>query len=261
MRIGMVFQKPNPFPKSIFENVAYGLRVRGLRSNARARGGGRAGAAARRDLGRGQGPPVELRPVAVRRPAAAPVHRARARDRTRDPAVRRADLGARPDRDGAHRGADRRAARPGHGDHRHPQHAAGRPRVRLHRLHVPGRADRVRQHRASCSPIRRRKRPRTTSPAVSAERRGTGHGRELANRTRSSPTTARCRSCVSARTRWACWSRTRCKTAVRALLEADREAAEQVLAREQQINEYQTRSRPRASGCWRARRRSRATCA
>ena len=29
MRIGMVFQKPNPFPKSIFENVAYGLRIRG----------------------------------------------------------------------------------------------------------------------------------------------------------------------------------------------------------------------------------------
>ena len=35
MRIGMVFQKPNPFPKSIFENVAYGLRVRGLRSRIR----------------------------------------------------------------------------------------------------------------------------------------------------------------------------------------------------------------------------------
>jgi phosphate transport system ATP-binding protein len=32
MRISMVFQKPNPFPKSIFENVAYGLRVRGVRS-------------------------------------------------------------------------------------------------------------------------------------------------------------------------------------------------------------------------------------
>lgn len=30
MRIGMVFQKPNPFPKSIFENVAYGLRIRGM---------------------------------------------------------------------------------------------------------------------------------------------------------------------------------------------------------------------------------------
>jgi phosphate transport system ATP-binding protein len=29
-RIGMVFQKPNPFPKSIYENVAYGLRVQGI---------------------------------------------------------------------------------------------------------------------------------------------------------------------------------------------------------------------------------------
>lgn len=32
MRIGMVFQKPNPFPKSIYDNVAYGLRVRGITS-------------------------------------------------------------------------------------------------------------------------------------------------------------------------------------------------------------------------------------
>ncbi len=30
MRLSMVFQKPNPFPKTIFENVAYGLRVRGV---------------------------------------------------------------------------------------------------------------------------------------------------------------------------------------------------------------------------------------
>lgn len=30
-RIGMVFQKPNPFPKSIYENVAYGLRLQGVR--------------------------------------------------------------------------------------------------------------------------------------------------------------------------------------------------------------------------------------
>ena len=33
-RVGMVFQKPNPFPKSIFENVAYGLRVNGVRDKA-----------------------------------------------------------------------------------------------------------------------------------------------------------------------------------------------------------------------------------
>ncbi|QAZ69232.1 phosphate ABC transporter ATP-binding protein PstB [Solidesulfovibrio carbinolicus] len=32
-RVGMVFQKPNPFPKTIFENVAYGLRVGGIRDN------------------------------------------------------------------------------------------------------------------------------------------------------------------------------------------------------------------------------------
>jgi len=32
-RIGMVFQKPNPFPKTIFENVAYGPRIHGLAAN------------------------------------------------------------------------------------------------------------------------------------------------------------------------------------------------------------------------------------
>ncbi len=35
MRIGMVFQKPNPFPKSIYENVAYGLRIRGEKNRRR----------------------------------------------------------------------------------------------------------------------------------------------------------------------------------------------------------------------------------
>ena len=33
-RVGMVFQKPNPFPKSIYENVAYGLRIQGISSRA-----------------------------------------------------------------------------------------------------------------------------------------------------------------------------------------------------------------------------------
>jgi len=32
-RVGMVFQKPNPFPKSVFDNVAYGVRVLGLTRN------------------------------------------------------------------------------------------------------------------------------------------------------------------------------------------------------------------------------------
>src|SRR3546814_19181237 len=32
-RIGMVFQKPNPFPKSIYDNVAYGPRIAGVKGN------------------------------------------------------------------------------------------------------------------------------------------------------------------------------------------------------------------------------------
>ena len=34
-KVGMVFQRPNPFPKSIFENVAYGLRVNGVKDKKR----------------------------------------------------------------------------------------------------------------------------------------------------------------------------------------------------------------------------------
>src|ERR1700693_4918474 len=47
-RVGMVFQKPNPFPKSIFENVAYGLRINGLPANQT----GRITGAVARSLGR-----------------------------------------------------------------------------------------------------------------------------------------------------------------------------------------------------------------
>lgn len=32
-RIGMVFQQPNPFPKSIYENIAFGARINGFRGN------------------------------------------------------------------------------------------------------------------------------------------------------------------------------------------------------------------------------------
>jgi phosphate transport system ATP-binding protein len=34
-RVGMVFQKPNPFPKSVFDNVAYGPRIHGMRSRTK----------------------------------------------------------------------------------------------------------------------------------------------------------------------------------------------------------------------------------
>ena len=83
-RVGMVFQKSNPFPKSIFENVAYGLRINGM-----AEVEGRAGRARRGepapggDLGRSEGPAARVGAGAVGRPAAAAVHRARAGDPAR----------------------------------------------------------------------------------------------------------------------------------------------------------------------------------
>ena len=33
-RVGMVFQKPNPFPMSIYDNIAYGPRTHGIRSKS-----------------------------------------------------------------------------------------------------------------------------------------------------------------------------------------------------------------------------------
>ena len=76
-RIGMVFQKPNPFPKSIYDNIAFGPRVMGMKGeHGRDR---RERAEARGAVGRRQGPPEDERVRHVGRPAAAPVHRPRAR--------------------------------------------------------------------------------------------------------------------------------------------------------------------------------------
>jgi phosphate transport system ATP-binding protein len=60
-RIGMVFQKPNPFPKSIYDNIAFGPRINGYRGNM------------------DELVESSLRKAALfrsRRPAAAPLHRA-----------------------------------------------------------------------------------------------------------------------------------------------------------------------------------------
>ena len=74
----------------------------------RAAGARREGAAPVRPLGRGQGPPRHVGAGPLGRPAAAALHRARARRRARGPAHGRAVLGARPDRDDQGRGADPR---------------------------------------------------------------------------------------------------------------------------------------------------------
>ena len=52
----MVFQKSNPFPKSIYDNVAYGLRIAGIRDRAGLDEAVRAQPAGRGALGRGEGP-------------------------------------------------------------------------------------------------------------------------------------------------------------------------------------------------------------
>ena len=55
-RVGMVFQRPNPFPKTIYENVAYGPALNRVVAAPRPAGGGRTLPAAGRAVGRGQGP-------------------------------------------------------------------------------------------------------------------------------------------------------------------------------------------------------------
>ncbi len=63
--VGMVFQKPNPFPKSIYENVAYGLRINGLQG-APGRCGGKK-PAPRRAVGRSEGQAAQVGLRAFRR--------------------------------------------------------------------------------------------------------------------------------------------------------------------------------------------------
>ncbi len=74
--IGMVFQKSNPFPKSIYENIVYSLRIAGVGVKERSRRNRRAQPAGRRPLGRGQGPLAGQRAWSLRRSDAAPVYRA-----------------------------------------------------------------------------------------------------------------------------------------------------------------------------------------
>ena len=52
-RVGMVFQKPNPFPKSIFDNIAYGPRIHGLTPH---RAASLTNLSRRASNGRGSGP-------------------------------------------------------------------------------------------------------------------------------------------------------------------------------------------------------------
>ena len=81
-RIGMIFQKPSPFPMTVFDNVAYGLRQHYKLEPRRALRPRRGRAQALGDLGRGQAQAERAGQRAHRRAAAAPVHRARHRRRS-----------------------------------------------------------------------------------------------------------------------------------------------------------------------------------
>ena len=208
MRIGMVFQKPNPFPKSIFENVAFGLRLRGLRVECAHRGEGRAGAPARGALGRGEGPAVES---AYALSGGQQQRLCIARRWPTDPEILLFD-------------EPTSALDPIATARIEELIAELRDQVTIIIVtHNMQQAARVSDYTAfmylgeliefdDTSKL-------FTNPTQQADRgihhrpfRLSAPGRpwpRIPNRTRSSPTTARCRSCVSARTRWACWSRTR----------------------------------------------------
>ncbi len=137
-RVGMIFQKPSPFPMTVFDNIAYGLRMHFKLSQVGAFRARRGRPQARRPLGRGQEQAERAGPRPVGRPAAAALHRPGDRRRARAHPHGRALFGDRP---GGHR--QDRGARPGaqvvvHDRARHPQHAAGGARVRLHRVLLRG---------------------------------------------------------------------------------------------------------------------------
>ena len=137
--VGMVFQKPNPFPKSIFENVAYGLRVNGVRDKAFIRQRveeSLAGAALWDEV------KDKLKKSAyetLRRAATTALHRAGPGRFALDTPHGRTRLGARPHLHLQNRGTHPFAQKGVHHRHRHPQHAAGRARVGLHGLFYMGR--------------------------------------------------------------------------------------------------------------------------
>ena len=171
-KVGMVFQKPVPFPMSIYDNVAYGIRhyeklSQGRDGRARRAGaapGARCGTRSRTSssssaLGLSGGQQQRLciaRAVALRPEVILLDEPTSALDPIATGKIEQliAELKQQ------FTIADR-----------HPQHAAGRALLGLHRLHVPRRAGRVRRHRDASSPSRRRSRPRTTSPDGSADER------------------------------------------------------------------------------------------
>ena len=140
--VGMVFQRPNPFPKSIFDNVAYGLRVNGIRDKSfithRVEEALR-GAALWEEV------KDKLNDSAFALSGGQQQRLCIARAMAVSPSVLLMDEPASA-LDGQSRGADMRAAQGGDHSHSDPQHAAGVPRQRQDRLLLHGRDGGIRRH-------------------------------------------------------------------------------------------------------------------
>ena len=171
--VGMVFQRPNPLPISIYENVVFGLRVHSRRARAQtrsARRAGRGGAHGGAALERRQGQAAPEGHAPDARAAAEAVHRAAAAAQAaRDPDGR-ALLGARRRGHRGHRAPDGRAR----GKYTivivtHNMAQARRDQRRVH-LHAAGRAHRARPDASRSFSGRSEKKPRCTSKAATVKR-------------------------------------------------------------------------------------------
>ena len=139
-QIGMVFQKANPFPMSIYDNIAYGPRTHGIRGKARLDDIVEALPARRGHLGRGQGSPEQERARPLRRPAAEALHSPRPRRGAGHPAHGREHQRPRPHLHQQDRRPCHGAEKPLYCYHGHTQYAAGSACVRQDRVFPSRRA-------------------------------------------------------------------------------------------------------------------------
>ena len=177
-RHGLPAAQPVPHDVHLRQRDRRAAAQQQAHAQGRHRRAGRAVAARREPVERGQGPAGQAGFGALGRSAAAAVHRPRDRRAARRAADGRAVLGPRPDLHARDRGPDQRAEERVHDRHRHPQHAAGGAGERLHRVlqhrgHRQARPPRRDgRHQDDLLEPDRRRRPRTTCRGGSARARG-----------------------------------------------------------------------------------------